>query len=75
MKFSWAAKDLEFSEPKWKIGEPTERGNCVYLEARNTTENTNLIVGNCEEKRRFICEVSITTLFGYWPNISIMVNY
>jgi len=57
--FIWGAKGTPFSATgtKWNSGEPSAKGNCVFVQLRNTTENTSLVVEDCAEKKRFICEV------------------
>jgi len=57
--FTWTARDKRFDSTgtKWKSGEPSVKGDCVYLQLVNSTENTFLATDNCAEKKKFICEV------------------
>jgi len=65
--FLWTGKDKIFdpTETKWKEGEPFAKGDCVFLQLVNSTENTFLATDNCAELKKFICEVfmKIKTLF------------
>lgn len=53
----WTAREKPFGETKWKAGEPSNAGDCIYYESRNTQENSSLAVGDCAVKKKFICEV------------------
>jgi len=56
--FVWLAFEKPFGQSsKWRSGEPSAKGDCVYVESRNSTENTSLVAENCGEKKKFICEV------------------
>jgi len=60
--FLWTARKKAFGVQgtKWKSGEPSENGDCVYLESRNSTENTSLVIGDCALPKKFICEVNFS---------------
>jgi hypothetical protein len=53
---------FEQSEIKWGDGEPSANGDCVFLNLKNSTENSLVTVGNCADKKKFICEVSLWLL-------------
>jgi hypothetical protein len=50
-------RPFEQSEIKWGDGEPSANGDCVFLNLKNTTENSWVTTGNCADKKKFICEV------------------
>jgi hypothetical protein len=50
-------RPFEQSEIKWGDGEPSAKGDCVFLNLKNSTENSWVTAGNCADKKKFICEV------------------
>jgi hypothetical protein len=57
----WAAREKPFDEEtKWKSGEPSRAGDCIYYESRNSPAKSSLAAGNCADKKKFICEVNLS---------------
>jgi len=58
-EFIWSGREKPFDATgtKWNSGEPSAKGDCVYIQMTNSTENTFLAADNCAEKKKFICEV------------------
>jgi len=67
--FSWTGRGKIFDTngTKWKSGEPSPKGDCVYIQMTNTSANTFLAAENCGEAKKFICEVNY-----YWIRISFI---
>jgi len=59
IEFVWSARQKAFdaSGTKWNSGEPSAKGECVYVQLVNSTENSFLATDNCAENKKFICEV------------------
>jgi hypothetical protein len=57
-------KSLDMKEVNWKGGQPiVADGNCVFVQFSNKTSNeTTFSLGNCTQKRKFICEVIKTVM-------------
>jgi len=70
-KFWWCSKNVKFkdNDVKWKSGEPSANGDCVYLQNRNTTDETYLVTDDCSKPKKFFCEVYIIYLIYMVANI------
>jgi hypothetical protein len=61
-KFNWTATRIAFGHPNqtnWNPGEPSNLGKCVYLLARNDSDNLNMAVDDCAARKNFLCEVKV----------------
>jgi hypothetical protein len=52
-------KTLNIQETNWKVGQPNlADGKCVFVQFSNKTANlTTFSMGDCAQKRKFLCEV------------------
>jgi hypothetical protein len=63
--FKWCSVDRAFTKESvyWAKDQPElENGDCVFLKAEeNENKDGYLHTGDCEHRKRFICEVSNST--------------
>jgi len=57
--YKWCVQfnKLQERSMSWKPGEPSHKGDCVYVDIRNTSGTTLVATDNCATPRKFICEV------------------
>jgi hypothetical protein len=55
---------LDTNETNWKNGKPNNAdGHCLFIEFSNETANlTTVSLGDCNLKRKFVCEVNPYTV-------------
>lgn len=53
---------VNMNELNWKGGEPNlAHGNCAFVQFSNSSANwTTFSLGDCAQKKRFICEVKVS---------------
>jgi hypothetical protein len=64
---------LNMTEVNWKSGQPNSAdGHCMFVQFSNKSANqTSVSMGDCSQKRKFICQVMI-----YRPlNLKILLSY
>jgi hypothetical protein len=47
-------KPFQPKEVTWAVGEPSNKGSCVYLKSSNSS---SLATANCSMEKRFLCDV------------------
>jgi hypothetical protein len=58
---------LDIKETNWKDGQPKfADGKCVFVQFSNSSANrTTFSLGDCTQKRKFLCEVIMSALLPF----------
>jgi hypothetical protein len=74
--FMWCngESSLETTEANWKNGKPNNAdGHCLFIQFSNeTADNTTVSLGDCNQKKKFLCEVNTLNWQLCIPNDSLI---